>query len=247
VNANPFHDPELAGIFEVAGSDPARRDLDAYVRLVEELGAQTIVDLGAGTGTFALRLAALGREVVAVEPGPASLALARRKPGADRVRWMLGDAAALPPIDADLVTMTGNIPEHLDDDGWAEALTACHRTLRPGGHLVFGNRNIAAQPWLTSPDFAPRDAPGSTNAGERVEVTPVGPVHHWLEVTDLTTDHFRFRWTFRIERTGAELTWATTFRLRSVDEIVGNLEAAGFAVEQILDDELYVARRPPPA
>jgi len=41
----------------------------------------------------------------------------------------------------DLVTMSGNVPEHLSDDESAVAPEACHRTLRPAGYIAFGNRD----------------------------------------------------------------------------------------------------------
>ena len=241
--ANPFHDPRLAAIFDVVGADPDRADLDPYLAIVDELGARTVIDLGSGTGVFACRLASAGKRVVGVEPGAASLDLARRKPGADRVEWILGDAAAMPAVGADVVTMTGNIPEHLNDEQWTAALAACHRVLRPGGHLVFGNRDVANQGWLTSPEFAPRDAPGSRNEGRRARSTPAGPVRHWLEVLDLREHEFTFRWTFLLEDDGTELTWETTFRVRTLDEVVADLTAAAFTVVDVRDEQVFIARR----
>ena len=243
MEANPFHDARLAEIFDAIGESD-RGDLDPYFAIVTELDAHTLIDLGTGTGVFACRLADLGKRVIGVEPGKASMDLARRQPGADRVEWILGDAAGLPDCDADLVTMTGNIPEHMSDDQWSAALAAAHRALRPGGHLVFGNRNVEAQSWLTSPRYAPRSSPGNENRGSRVESTPAGPVHHWLEVTDLNADSFTFRWTFLIERDCTELTWQTTFRVRTVDQVVGALEAASFAVTDIRDNHIFIAQRP---
>ena len=237
VEANFFRDQRLADIYDALGSED-RPDLDPYLAIVEELGAMRIVDLGSGTGTFACRLAGQGKEVVAVEPAEASVNVARRKPSADRVRWIVGDAAAIPSgAGVDLVTMSGNVPEHLADEQWADTLAACHRALRPGGHLVFGNRDIEKQSWFRSPEFAPRSAPGSENHGTRVESTPEGPVHHWLEVLEVTPEDFSFRWTYRFERDGAELTWETTFRLRSVDEVRAALGDAGFTLVDIRDSE----------
>lgn len=71
-----------------------------------------MLDLGCGTGTFALILARRGVEVVAVDPARASLDVARAKPGADRVRWVHGDATAVPTElrgRVDLAVMTGNV------------------------------------------------------------------------------------------------------------------------------------------
>ena len=76
-----------------------------------EFGAVTVLDVGCGTGTLACLLAARGLDVVAVDPAAASLDVARRKPGAGRVRWLHADATALPPLRVDLATMTGNVAQ----------------------------------------------------------------------------------------------------------------------------------------
>ena len=40
--------------------DPDRSDLDAYVAMVEELGAHSVLGIGCGTGTLACLLAVAG-------------------------------------------------------------------------------------------------------------------------------------------------------------------------------------------
>ena len=68
--------------------------------------------------------------------------MARRKPGAGHVRWLHADAASLPPLQVDLVTMTGNVAQvFLPVQEWAAALRAARQVLRPGGRLVFESRD----------------------------------------------------------------------------------------------------------
>ncbi len=73
-----FRHPRLAALYDAL--DPDRGDLQAYVDLVVELGADRVLDVGCGTGRLALMLAAGGYDVVGVDPAAASLAVARAKP-----------------------------------------------------------------------------------------------------------------------------------------------------------------------
>ena len=72
--------PRLAEIYDDLEAD--RCDLDHYVAIAEEFGVRSVLDIGCGTGTLAVRLALGGLDVTAVDPAEASLIVARRKPGA---------------------------------------------------------------------------------------------------------------------------------------------------------------------
>jgi len=143
-----FDEPRLAAVYDPL--DPDRSDLEVYDALVDELGARSVVDVGCGTGTFACLLAGRGLEVTGVDPAAAMLAVARRKAHAERVRWVHGEAADLPPLAVDLATMTGNVAQvFVDDQAWADTLAAAGRALRPGD----GSSSRAA---------VPNGRPGST-------------------------------------------------------------------------------------
>src|SRR4029450_4432440 len=111
--------------------DPDRSDLDVYAAIAQELGATRVLDVGCGTGAFALLLAERGLEVIGVDPAGASLAVARAKPGAERVRWIHGDARALPPLAVDLATMTGNVAQAIvAESDWEAAPAGAHAAPR---------------------------------------------------------------------------------------------------------------------
>src|SRR5262245_26390800 len=128
--------------------DPDRSDLDAYLAIAEELGARSVLDVGCGTGTFALLLAERGLDVVGLDPAAASLGVARAKAGAEKVRWIHGDATALPALSVDLATMTGNVAQAIVHGAdWDATLRRIHDAVRPGGHLVFETRDPAPEGW----------------------------------------------------------------------------------------------------
>ena len=77
-----FENPRLAAIYDAL--DPDRSDLDEYVGTPDQLGARRVLDVGCGTGTFAMLLAGLGLEVTGVEPAGGSLDVAQAKPGERR-------------------------------------------------------------------------------------------------------------------------------------------------------------------
>ena len=96
--------------------------------------AARIADVGAGTGTFAIGLAAAAPEaaVVGVDGDPEVLAIAAAKEGAAGVTWKRGLADALPLADGscDRVSMS-LLLHHLDAGGKRASLAEAHRVLRP--------------------------------------------------------------------------------------------------------------------
>jgi SAM-dependent methyltransferase len=220
-----FGEPRLARIYDALDDD--RNDLDAYVTLVDELGARSVVDIGCGTGSFACLLAERGLRVTGVDPAAASIDVARRKPGAERVRWIVGDATAAPAGEADVATMTANVAQvFVSDDDWAAALRAARSAVRAGGHLVFEVREPARQGWR---EWTRADS------RRRVDIPGVGTVETWVDLTDVRLPLVSFRWTFVFEADGAVLTSDSTLRFRSRDEVIGSLDAAGFVTREVRD------------
>ncbi len=133
-------------------------------------GGWDVVDVGGGTGGFAVPLAALGHRVTVVDPSPDALASLQRRAGelaeassgqaepagptetaggALHLQAVQGDAVGLLDVvdagSADLVLCHG-VLEHLDHDAEvAPALAALVAVLRPGGtlSLVVTSRHAA--------------------------------------------------------------------------------------------------------
>ena len=234
-----FADRRLAAVYDPL--DPDRSDLDAYAAVATELGARTVLDLGCGTGTFAVLLAAQGFDVTGVDPAAASIDVARAKPGADRVRWVVGEIDAVADLRFDLVTMTGNVAQvFVTDEAWRAMLATAHDVVRPGGHLVFETRDPAREAWRE----------WTREASATVADTPgEGRVESWVEVTDVRDELVTFRSTLVF--TDATITSESTLRFRSRDAVTADLVAAGFVVEDVREapdrpgrEMVFVAAKP---
>ncbi|POX36914.1 SAM-dependent methyltransferase [Streptomyces sp. Ru73] len=236
-----FRHPRLAALYDAL--DPDRGDLDAYVRVAEEFGARRVLDVGCGTGVLALLLAARGIEVTGVDPARASLDVARGKPGGERVRWLCGDATALPPLQVDLATMTANAAQEITDPrAWRATLRGIFEALRPGGRLVFETRDPARRAW----ERWNRDVSYGVT-----EVPGVGAVESWVEVTAVARPLVTFRWTYVFASDGQVLTSESTLCFRERREVEADLAAQGFVVEEVRDapdrpglELVFIARRP---
>lgn len=113
------------------------RDSHWKIRLIELADVRPgtrMLDLACGTGDIAFEGARRGAFAVGLDITAGMIDLARAKPGADRLSWLLGDMAALPVASGsfDLVT-TGYGLRNTSD--LAGALANIHRVLQPGGRL----------------------------------------------------------------------------------------------------------------
>ncbi|MEU9075505.1 class I SAM-dependent methyltransferase [Kitasatospora sp. NPDC004745] len=236
-----FGHPRLAAVHDAL--DPDRTDLDAYLLMVEEFGARRVLDIGCGTGVFALLLAGRGIEVTGVDPAAASIDVARAKPGGHRVRWIHGDADDLPPPAVDLATMTANVAQAIaDPPAWRRTLRGAREALRPGGRLVFETRDPAARAWEE----------WTRERSHRVtEVPGAGPVESWVELVEVRGPLVAFRWTYVFGADGQVLTSDSTLRFRERAEVEADLAAAGLVLEEVRGapdrpgrELVFVARRP---
>ncbi len=102
------------------------------------LAGSDVVDVGGGTGGFAVRVAELGAQVTVVDPSPDALAALGRRARelGVPVTAQQGDLSSLPdlvgPASADLVLCHG-VLEVVDDP--QAALATLRTVLRPGGTL----------------------------------------------------------------------------------------------------------------
>jgi SAM-dependent methyltransferase len=220
-----YVDPRLVALYD--GANPAGPDTAFYVRLADEKAAQTIVDLGCGTGILTRALATGDRRVLGIDPSAQMLAVARRHDRDLRVQWIEGVSDVMGAIAADLVVMSGNVAQvFLDDVAWEQTLTDIHRALRPGGWIAFESRNPVAQEWKCW-------TPQTTHS---ITQTPFGPVEEWLDVAIVDARTVSFDAYTVFQRTGEKLVARSELRFRSVGELTASLEAAGLKVLRVYGD-----------
>ena len=235
-----FEHPRLVGIYDAL--EPDREDLRAYLAMASEFRARRVLDIGCGTGVFALLLADLGVAVTGVDPAAGSLDVARARPGAERVTWIHGDATRLPPLQVELATMTGNVAQAITSrTAWIGTLTGVHAALQPGGRLIFETRDRDRRAWEQWNRGASLAA---------VFIDGVGQVDYWVDVTEVRGQLVTFRWTWVLAADGEVLTSDSTLRFRSKEELEADLAACGFIVDEVRDapdrpgaEFVFVARR----
>jgi SAM-dependent methyltransferase len=225
-----FADPRLARIYDAF--DAPRDDLNLYLEIAAEVGASSVLDVGCGTGSLAVLLAASGRAVVGVDPALASLEIARAKDS--RVTWIHGDATALPALSFDLATMTGNVAQVFLGDDWEAAIRGVRDALRPGGHFVFETRRPERRAWEDWARAKPRVLVG---------------VREQLDLLGVSLPFVSFRHTYRFPD-GSEIASESTLRFRSRAEISASLVRCGFEVVDVRDapdrpgrEFVFVARK----
>ena len=220
-----FEHPRLASIYDALDHD--RSDLDAYLDITREFGARQVLDLGCGTGVFALLMAERGIDVTGVDPAAGSLAVARAKHGASKVRWIHGDATALMGMQVDLAVMTGNAAQAIvDPRDWAATLDRVREALRPEGRFVFETRDPARRAWEEWTGARTRST---------TTIPGVGAVEHWVEVTDVSWPLVTFRGTYVFDSDGQVLTSDSTLRFHDRSEVESDLAAHGYEVQDVRD------------
>lgn len=107
--------------------------------------ALDVVDVGAGTGGYAVRVAALGHHVTVVDPSPDALTAAnwRATELGVTLTAIQGEATDLPAIvgeDAADLVVCHNVLEYVEDP--AAAMASIARVLRPGGTVSLLAANV---------------------------------------------------------------------------------------------------------
>jgi SAM-dependent methyltransferase len=221
---------------------PFEGDIDFYRACARRFG-KIVLELGAGTGRVAIPLAQDGCTIMALDLAPAMLALAAQKiaalspEAAARIDLVQADMADFDlKRTFDWIVIAARAFQHLTEPAHQRAaLSAVHRHLRPGGHLVMH----LFDPRL---EFCLPDAPSPQQASEvwdpvancRVRRTVIG--RHNDPLRQVVGERLRLE---ALDQAGAvvameETSWALRWTLRQ--EMIWLLELCGFEpVEQYSD------------
>jgi SAM-dependent methyltransferase len=222
-------DPRTAAVYdtECAG----RWDHDFYLTLTAELGARSVVDIGCGTGVFAVDCARRGHRVIGVDPAAPMLAIACARDGGDAVEWIHGHATDVPSDVADLVIMMGHVAQYfIAEADWEHVLAEIHRMLVAGGRIAFETRNPAidwSQRWTRERTEERYRHPGGGEFTAWVEMQEVG---------DSAESYITVHEGHTVLPDGTCVVCSETLRFRSPAEVITSLEHAGFAVEDTWGD-----------
>lgn len=210
------------------GFQAAYEDLNAtdddyrfYAALAHELRAHQVLDLGCGTGVLACLLAAAGHTVMAIDPDPEMLRVARAKSGAEQVDWRLGFSDAADSSSADLAIMSGHVAQVFDEDqDWQEVLAQLHRALHPGGTLSFETRNPQARGWEA----------WTREQSLQTLKTAAGRVEFWHETIDVDLPHVTYDTFSRNLDSGQEERTRNRLAFRDEAALTSSLRDARYEV-----------------
>jgi SAM-dependent methyltransferase len=221
-----FTDPRQVAIYDAVNAYEPGTQPDFYLGVAAEVGAETVVDLGCGTGIVTMELASRGYRVMGVDPSPLMLEVAQQKPGADIVQWVQGDVGQLGTPDFDLAIMSGHVAQFiLTDAEWLETLAGVRNALRPGGYLAFESRDPRGQEWKRW-----------TGRKRIIPDSPYGRIESWTDVTHVEDDVVYAVGHRDVLQSNEELASAFALRFRSEELLRASLTASGFLVKSIFGD-----------
>lgn len=212
-------------------------------------GILRILDASCGVGTQAVPLAQLGFELVAADPSPGMLRMARETSQiynvSNKIEFVKADflrlhEAVQGPFDA-IISKGNALPHLLTDEEIETAILTFYELLRPGGTLVIGMRDFA--PFMEDrPRFLPGFIHNEADGSEFITFD----IWDWHDGPPvIATQNL-----FIVKGTGSHYDTRkrqVTFRPLSVDEVKVVLLEVGF--EDVTDqpdrwERVLVARRP---
>ncbi len=183
----------------------------------------TILDIGCGTGLIANAYAAQGHRVTGLDPAPAMLDIARKKPNGKLVTWAEGDARSFTfSAPFDLIIMTGHAFQVLlSDKDIRHLMRGVRAHLAADGRFIFESRNPLMN-W-----------PQRLRHAYQLD-TPMGPVNITRESGQMQENRITFHTHFDLET--ERLTSESTLYFPDATLICDLANTEGLQVEKLSGD-----------
>jgi SAM-dependent methyltransferase len=215
-------DDDAAELYDVLNRwDPEQFPSDRfYDELV--LGAESVLDVGCGTGAMLAHARELGHQGLLAGLDPDSAALARARRRRPDVEWAHGRAADIRWLaEFRLATMASHAFQCLvADDEVRASLAAIRGALVPGGRFAFETRHPQARAWA---DWTAAQVTDVVAAGRELRV--------WHEVESVAADVVTFTGIAAAPDGTVLRTDRTSLRFLDVAALAAFLADAGFEIE----------------
>lgn len=223
-----YDDPELVQFYDLENG--WRADFDLCARLAADV--RSVLDLGCGTGELAAGLAQRFPDcaVTGADPAASMLAVARRRPGGERVEWVEADARTLDlGRRFDLIVLTGHAFQvFLTPQDQLAVLRTIARHLNPRGRFVFDSRNPTAEEWRA---WVPAESQ------HEVEHPTLGTVEAWNDAShDPASGIVTYETHYRVAASGEHLTATSKIRFTPKEELEVLIAEAGLHVTRWMGD-----------
>jgi len=217
-----YQNAQIAEIYDLVNS--RSQDTDFYLALAG-LPPCRVLDLGCGTGTLCCALAERGHRVTGVDPAAAMLAVARRKPHAERIEWVESTGQNYKAHRRfDLIVMTGHAFQVVLTDADALAVLETMRGhLKERGRIAFETRNPSVD-WAA--EWSGRQRLVGTVAG--------GQLLETLEITGQESEFISFQTSYCSPC--ETLTTSSTLRFPSREHVEALIARSGLVVHNLFGD-----------
>lgn len=217
-----YLNPRLVAIYDL--ENPWAKDTDYYLSLATK-NKMNILDLGCGTGTLTCVFANKGHCVTGVDPSEQMLEQAKKKKGADKVKWICSRAEDFHSNQKfDLITMTGHVFQvFITDEEIQNILKTIKLHLSEGGIVSFESLNPSVQIW---DNWASGTLQTFTKDKETIKC--------WKEI--ISTEGTKVSFYNVYQFPDAILKTRSTWGFHSYKDLNGKIEKEGFNISQVYGD-----------
>lgn len=218
-----FTDPLLVQAYDSINA--LSEDADFWLRETEKLAPKTIIDFGCGTGLLTCELAKKGYEVTGIDPAGPMIDLAKEKPFAEKVNWIVGNYSALKGCNADLLLMTSHVVQFLlTDDEFNGVIKNAYESINSGGHILFDSRRSLTESFAKWP----------TKENPRHATDPqLGEIEYWCNILSTTDSLAKYELHYHFKDSDKTVVSTDSIIFRPKDVIEEALQEAGFTIKTV--------------